>query len=88
MADEASGPVANLLPVPQDGGTDEETDPLRQLRADIRASRGRAILLETVAGGWGEGMSAAPRKDWQAARLGPNPPASMGEVMGQASLRF
>ena len=74
------------MAVPQDGGTDEETDPLVKLRQDIRAARGRALLLETVAAGWGEGQGAAPRRDWQAARLGPNPPASMGEVMGQGFL--
>ena len=86
LADEAGGPLAQLMAVPQDGGdseADEESDPLRKLRADLRAARGRAVLLETTAAGWGEGAAAAPRKDWQAARLGPNPPASMGEVMGQ-----
>ena len=89
LADEAGGPLAQLMAVPQDGGdseADEESDPLRKLRADLRAARGRAVLLETTAAGWGEGAAAAPRKDWQAARLGPNPPASMGEVMGQGFL--
>ena len=86
LADEAGGPIAQLMAIPQDGGTDEETDPLAKLRADIRSARGRALLLETVASGWGEGAAAAPRKDWQAARLGPNPPASMEAVMGQGFL--
>ena len=89
LADESGGPMAQLMAIPQDGGADdadEEADPLRQLRADIRAARGKALLVETVAAGWGEGMSAAPRKDWQATRLGPNPPAAMGEVMGQGFL--
>ena len=86
LADEAGGPIAQLMAIPQDGGTDEEGDPLAKLRADIRSARGRALLLETVNAGWGEGAAAAPRKDWQAARLGPNPPASMGEVMGQGFL--
>ena len=84
-----AGPLAQLMAVPQDGGdseADEESDPLRKLRADLRAARGRAVLLETTAAGWGEGAAAAPRKDWQAARLGPNPPASMEAVMGQGFL--
>ena len=93
LADEAGGPITNLLPVPQDGATDPpegETesadDPLAPLRADIRAARGKALLVETTAGAWGEGASAAPRQDWKAQRLGPNPPASMGEVLGQGFL--
>ena len=83
LADEAGGPIAQLMAVPQDGGTDSETDPLAKLRQDIRAARGRALLMETTAAGWGEGAAAAPRKDWQATRLGPAPPASMPELMGQ-----
>ena len=83
LADEAGGPLAQLLAVPQDGGTDSETDPLAELRADIRRARGKALLLETVNAGWGEGQSAAPRKDWKPERLGPEPPASMPELMGQ-----
>ena len=84
LADEAGGPIANLLPVPQDGGDgDETTDPLAPLKADIRAARGKALLVETTAAGYGEGPSAAPRQDWKAQRLGPNPPAGMADVLGQ-----
>ena len=86
LADEAGGPLAQLLAVPQDGGDDSADDPLAKLKGDIRAARGKALLLETSAAGWGEGMSAAPRKDWVPSRLGPNPPASMGEVMNQGFL--
>ena len=83
LADEAGGPLAQLLAVPQDGGTDSETDPLAELRADIRRARGKALLMETTAAGWGEGVSASPRRDWKPERLGPEPPASMPELMGQ-----
>ena len=86
LADEAGGPIANLIPVPQDGGDDSESDPLKDLKADIRQARGKALLVETVAAGYGEGASAAPRKDWIASRLGPNPPASMPEVLSQGFL--
>ena len=88
LADEASGPITNLLPIPKDGGDeeDEETDPLAPLKADIRTARGKALVLETTAAGWGEGASAAPRQDWKAQRLGPNPPAAMGELLGQGFL--
>ena len=84
LADEAGGPVANLLTVPQDGGDGTEADPLAELKSDIRAARGRALLLETTSGGYGEGRSAAPLRDWKPERLGPEPPASMDSVMGRA----
>ena len=61
LADEAAGPLAQLLPVPQDGGDPEAAeadDPLRGLRADIKAARGKALLVETTAAGYGEGPSA------------------------------
>ena len=78
LADEASGPIANLLSIPQDGGDgDGDDDVLAGLKADIRTARGKALLLETVAGGWGEGRGAAPQRDWSGQRLGPMPPASM-----------
>ena len=44
------------------------------------------MLLETVAGGWGEGRSAAPLRDWKPERLGPDPPASLEAVMGRGFL--
>ena len=84
LADEAGGPLAQLLPVPQDGGADDEGDPLRGLKADIRAARGRAVMVETTAAGWGEGASAAPRQDWKPQRLGPGAWGGLPEVQGQA----
>ena len=84
LADEAAGPVAQLLPVPRDGGDDSEDDPLAALKVDVRTARGRALLVETVAAGWGEGRTAAPRRDWQASRLGPNPPEAMARIQEQA----
>ena len=86
LAEESSGPVAQLLPIPQDGGDGSKDDPLAELKADIRTARGRALLLETTSGGFGEGMSAAPRKDWISSRLGPHPPSSMPELMGRGFL--
>ena len=82
LADEAGGPVAHIVPVPQ--GPDGDDDPLAPLRADIAAARGRAVLTETTSAGWGEGQASAPHKDWQANRLGPNMPAAMVELQAQA----
>ena len=84
LADEAGGPITNLLPVPQDGGDGGEDDPLKHLKADIRTARGKALLLETAAAGWGEGRMAAPQHDWKPNRLGPNPPAGMAMVQKQS----
>ena len=88
LADEAGGPVAQLLPVPQDGGDDSEDDPLAMLRKDIRDAKGKALLVETVASGWGEGKTAAPQSDWQQRRLGPQPTEAMVALADAAFASF
>ena len=89
LANEAGGPLAQLLPIPQDGGDgDEDTDPLAALKADIKAAKGSALLVETTAAGFGEGAVAAPRSDWKAMRLGPNPPEGFAKVAGDSFSRF
>ena len=88
LADEAGGPVAQLLPVPQDGGDDGDDDPLASLRKDIRDAKGRALLLETTSGGWGEGKTAAPSADWQQRRLGPMPSDAMVALADDAFSRI
>ena len=80
LADEVQGPFAQLLAIPSDGGDDGADDPLKKLKADIAGARGKALLVETSAAGWGEGRTAAPQRDWQAARLGPMPPESMATI--------
>ena len=78
LADESGGPTAQLLPVPQEpGDPDDDDNPLAGLRADIAAARGKALLVETVASGWGEGKVAAPQADWKMQRLGPAPTAAL-----------
>ena len=84
LADEAGGPLAQLLAIPQDGGDGGGDDPLAALKADLRTARGKALLVETSSAGWGEGRASAPQRDWQASRLGPNPPATMPDVAQQA----
>ena len=91
LADETAGPIAQLLPIPdgQDGGDDGDDDPLAMLKVDIAKARGKALLLETTAAGYGEGMASAPRKDWISSRLGPNPPpAGMVQLAEQAFSRM
>ena len=84
LADEVGGPLAQLLAIPQDGGDDGAGDPLKMLKGDIAGARGKALLVETNAAGWGEGRTAAPQRDWQAARLGPMPPESMATIRKDA----
>ena len=86
LADEAAGPVAQLLTVPegQDGDADDDGDPLATLRQSIAGARGRALLLESTAGGYGQGKAEAPRKDWIASRLGPAAPAGQVAVSKDA----
>ena len=84
LADEAQGPLAQLLAIPSDGGDDSDDDPLKRLKADIAGARGKALLVETSAAGWGEGRTAAPQRDWQAARLGPAPPVTMATIRKDA----
>ena len=80
LADEAQGPLAQMLAIPSDGGDDGDGDPLKLLKADIAGARGKALLLETSAAGWGEGRTAAPQADWKQQRLGPMPPDSMATI--------
>ena len=84
LADEAGGPLAQLLAIPSDGGDAGDDDSLKMLKSDISGARGKALLVETSAGGWGEGRTAAPQRDWQAARLGPMPPESMATIRRDA----
>ena len=79
LADEAGGPVAGLLPIPEghEAGGDGDDDPLAALRSDIGKASGRALLIETVSGGYGEGKSNAPHRDWDPRYLHPSPTESM-----------
>ena len=75
--------LAQLLAIPQDGGGDDDDDPLKAMKADMRTARGKALFIETTAAGWGEGRTAAPQRDWQASRLGPQPPEAMTMIAKQ-----
>ena len=86
LGEEAGGSVAHLLPIPADGGDDSATDPLAELKADIKAGKGRTLLVETTAAGFGEGRSAAPKKDWMPTRIGADPPPSLPSLRSDAAL--
>ena len=88
LADIAGGPIAALLPVPegqnQDPDVDAGDDPLAALRKDIGAARGRALLLESTASGFGEGRANAPARDWDPRYLHPSPTESMVKLAESA----
>ena len=70
LGDEAAGPVAQLIALPE--GADPKSPKVAALRAGLAAARGKGLLLESTAGGWGD-KAGSPHKDWVPNRLGPNP---------------
>ena len=88
LADEAGGPLAQLISIPSDGGDGEDTDPMKLLKADIAKSRGKAVLLETTQAGWDTGRAAAPQRDWKPARLGPEPTEAMVAIAKDSFARM
>ena len=74
LGDEASGPIAQIIPIPdQKSGDDDEFEDVRDA---IPKARGDAMLLETTAGGFGD-RGGAPLRDWKSERLGPKPPEAL-----------
>ena len=93
LADESAGPLAQLLTYPEGQDTaadpdDDATDPLAPLRTTIAAARGKAMLVESTAGGMGEGRGNAPQRDWDPRRLGPAPPDAMVAISKDAFARM
>ena len=86
LGEEAGGPVGHVIPVPSDGGDGTDDDPLASLKADIAAAKGRPLLAETVASGWGEGKAAAPQADFRPHRFGAHPPDSLPTLRTEAGM--
>ena len=85
LSEELGGPVAHLLPIPQDGGDGSDDDPLAQLKADIAGAKGCTVLLETTSAGLGEGRAAAPASDWTPKRLGAAPPDVIAKLRAEGA---
>lgn len=81
LAQEAGGPVANLIPLPVDSGKDPKISAMRDA---IKTLKGGVGIVPTTAGGWQQGKGEAPRFDWRPERLGANPPAALVEALGEA----
>ncbi len=62
--------VGYVLPFP-DGTNDASID---GLKADLKNLAGEIALVESPAGGHGQGRNAAPQADWRLQRLGPEIP--------------
>jgi len=89
QADEAAGPVAQVLPAPLPTGAsgDQKTDFAANIARLIGAKRGGLFVGET--GNRGVGIdAAAPSSAWRAARLGPDTPDSFRQVARDAFDRF
>ena len=94
LADEAGGPVAQLLPVPQDGGDGgKDADPLAGLKSDIadRRRAPRSWSKRRLGAGAGAGRIRTNKSDWKSSppwshatsrngQAWPNPP--LGRVAG------
>ena len=86
LGEEAGGPVGHLLPIPADGGDGGDDDPQAALKRDLAAGKGRTMLVETTAAGFGEGRMAAPAEDWKPRRFGASPPDALPTLRTDAAL--
>ena len=77
LIEEVGGPVGSVLPMPHAG------DSLKALQADVQKLKGRLVMVESTAGGFGD-AAAAPKSDWMPRRIGAAPPASMIELRERA----
>ena len=92
LSEEASGPVGAFLPVAKYDAdpdadladADPDADPLAQLRRDIGGAKGQTLLVETVLAS-ADSPASAPRKDFQVARFGANPPRDLVELRQQVT---
>ena len=88
LAQETGGPVGNLIPAPTEGmDATDDSDPLADLKSDLAGLKGGTALAPSMTQGYGQGGAAAPSTDWQARRIGANPPSVLQALrsdVGQA----
>ena len=89
-SEEASGPVGAFLPVakydadPDADLDDDADDPLAALRRDIGGAKGQVLAVESQMAA-ADSPASAPRKDFQVARFGANPPRDLVELREQVT---
>ena len=82
LTEECSTPTGFLLPVPAGMDADREDDPVKELNEELRKLYGGLYLIESSAGGFGEGALAGPQREWQPIRIGPLVPESLCKLRG------
>ena len=79
LKQEESGPVANILPIPDSGkatGADgEEIDKTGEFKEHLEQAKGDTVLARSTSGAWDKGNYSKPSGDYVPTRLGPNPPS-------------
>ena len=86
LAEEASGAVGRVIPLPPAMAGPGDEDKLAAFKADFANLRGKATLVPTTADGGGEGRGAAPQRDWRQERIGPAPDAQLVTLRSDAAL--
>ena len=81
LADEASGPRGNVMPLPVDG----EDPTVATLKADLKALRGSLALVESVNSMNVGAEGTAPAGDWVVRRIGANPPVGLVDLQRTAT---
>ena len=82
LGDDAATPVAHMIPMP-DGATVAQRQGVAR---DIRDARGRVIVPETTRAGIGQGAAAAPQRDFESSRVGPDPSANALALQDSAAM--
>ena len=96
LASEGSMPVGSIFPLPEGFGAAQGEDAedgeleaeLEGLRKTLAASKGDIRLLESTAGGWEQGKTGAPQRDWMASHFGAEPTVAAVELGKQAFARM
>ena len=86
LSEEASAPSGSFLPIAKfdadpraDLDGDDADDPLAMLRRDIGSAKGQTLIVESSMSA-ADSPASAPRKDFQVARFGANPPRDLVEL--------
>ena len=92
LSEEASAPTGSFLPIAKfdaDPGADldgdDADDPLAMLRRDIGSAKGQTLIVESSMAA-ADSPASAPRKDFQTARFGADPPRDLVELRNQVTI--
>ena len=72
LESESNASVGYLLPLPAKGDSAQ----VDKLRDQLAALDGKVAIVESTSDGWGDGPQAAPRREYQIERMGPQYPES------------